>query len=78
VLAELTHKSATALGIVMALQFGPHALMLPLSGTFSKTANSTIQLSTDPDMRGRGLRLSIHHGRLDVSLAGADRRRPPQ
>ena len=32
VLAELTHKSATALGIVMALQFGPHALMLPLSG----------------------------------------------
>jgi MFS family permease len=32
VLAELTHKSATALGIVMALQFGPLALMLPLSG----------------------------------------------
>jgi MFS family permease len=32
VLAELTHKNATALGIVMALQFGPHALMLPLSG----------------------------------------------
>ena len=28
----LTHKNATALGIVMALQFGPHALMLPLSG----------------------------------------------
>jgi MFS family permease len=32
VLAELTHKNATALGIVMALQFGPLALMLPLSG----------------------------------------------
>jgi MFS family permease len=32
VLAELTHKSATALGIVMALQFGPLALMLPFSG----------------------------------------------
>jgi MFS family permease len=32
VLAELTHRSATALGIVMALQFGPLALMLPLSG----------------------------------------------
>ncbi len=32
VLAELTHKNATALGIVMALQFGPVALMLPLSG----------------------------------------------
>ncbi len=32
VLAELTHKNATALGIVLALQFGPLALMLPLSG----------------------------------------------
>jgi MFS family permease len=32
VLAELTHRNATALGIVMALQFGPLALMLPLSG----------------------------------------------
>jgi MFS family permease len=32
VLAVLTHKNATALGIVMALQFGPLALMLPLSG----------------------------------------------
>jgi len=32
VLAELTHKNATALGIVLALQFGPVALMLPLSG----------------------------------------------
>ena len=32
VLAELTHKSATALGVVMALQFGPLALMLPFSG----------------------------------------------
>jgi MFS family permease len=32
VLAELTHKNATALGIVMALQFGPLALMLPFSG----------------------------------------------
>jgi len=32
VLAELTHKNATALGLVMALQFGPLALMLPLSG----------------------------------------------
>ena len=32
VLAELTHKNATALGVVMALQFGPLALMLPFSG----------------------------------------------
>jgi len=32
VLAELTHHNARAVGIVMALQFGPQLLMLPLSG----------------------------------------------
>jgi MFS family permease len=32
VLAELTDKNATAVGIVIALQFGPQVLMLPLSG----------------------------------------------
>jgi MFS family permease len=32
VLTELTHKNATAVGVVMALQFGPHLLMLPMSG----------------------------------------------
>jgi MFS family permease len=32
VLAELTDKNATSVGIVMALQFGPQVLMLPLSG----------------------------------------------
>lgn len=32
VLAELTDKSATAVGIVMALQFGPQVLLLPLTG----------------------------------------------
>jgi MFS family permease len=32
VLAQLTHHNATAVGIVMALQFGPVALLLPLSG----------------------------------------------
>jgi MFS family permease len=32
VLTELTHRNATAVGIVMALQFGPQMLMLPLSG----------------------------------------------
>lgn len=35
VLTELTSRSATALGIVMALQFGPQALLLPLSGSVS-------------------------------------------
>jgi MFS family permease len=32
VLTQLTHNNATALGIVMALQFGPQALLLPLTG----------------------------------------------
>src|ERR1700742_3770704 len=32
VLTELTHRNATAVGIVMALQFGPHILLLPLTG----------------------------------------------
>src|SRR5580698_8108117 len=32
VLTQLTHKSATAVGVVMALQFGPHVLLLPVTG----------------------------------------------
>jgi MFS family permease len=32
VLTQLTHHNATSMGIVMALQFGPHILLLPLSG----------------------------------------------
>lgn len=32
VLTQLTHKNATALGIVMALQFGPQMLLLPVTG----------------------------------------------
>ena len=32
VLTQLTHHNATAVGIVMALQFGPQLLLLPLSG----------------------------------------------
>jgi MFS family permease len=32
VLVDLTHHNATAVGIVMGLQFGPQILMLPLSG----------------------------------------------
>jgi len=32
VLTELTHRNATAVGVVMALQFGPHLLLLPLTG----------------------------------------------
>jgi len=32
VLTVLTHRSATAVGVVTALQFGPQLLMLPLSG----------------------------------------------
>jgi MFS family permease len=32
VLTELTHNNATAVGIVVSLQFGPHLLLLPLTG----------------------------------------------
>ena len=32
VLTQLTHKNATAVGVVMALQFGPQVLPLPLTG----------------------------------------------
>jgi MFS family permease len=32
VLTQLTHNNATAVGIVMSLQFGPQLLMLPLTG----------------------------------------------
>jgi MFS family permease len=32
VLTQLTHNNATAVGLVMALQFGPQALLLPLTG----------------------------------------------
>src|ERR1700722_3754627 len=32
VLTQLTHKNATAMGIVMALQFGPQLLLLPVTG----------------------------------------------
>src|SRR5690349_8744202 len=32
VLTGLTHRNATAVGIVMALQFGPSLLLLPLTG----------------------------------------------
>jgi MFS family permease len=32
VLTELTHRNATAVGIVMSLQFGPQVLMLPWTG----------------------------------------------
>ena len=32
VLTELTHNNATAVGVVMGLQFGPQILLLPLTG----------------------------------------------
>jgi MFS family permease len=32
VLTQLTHHNATAVGVVMALQFGPHLPLLPLTG----------------------------------------------
>ena len=37
VLAELTHRNATAVGVVMALQFGPQLLLLPVTGYVADT-----------------------------------------
>ena len=35
VLTELTDHNATAVGIVMALQYGPHILLLPWTGSMA-------------------------------------------
>jgi hypothetical protein len=32
VLTQLTHHNATAVGVVMSLQFGPQVFLLPLTG----------------------------------------------
>ncbi|AWN24085.1 MFS transporter [Deinococcus irradiatisoli] len=37
VLAQLTHRNATAVGVVMALQFGPQLLLMPLTGWAADT-----------------------------------------
>ncbi|HVY25873.1 MAG TPA: MFS transporter [Polyangiaceae bacterium] len=39
VLTELTHESARAVGLVMALQFGPQALLLPVTGLAADRLN---------------------------------------
>jgi MFS family permease len=39
VLTELTHESARAVGVVMALQFGPQALLLPVTGLAADRLN---------------------------------------
>ena len=39
VLTELTHRNATAVGIVMGLQFGPQLLLLPLTGLVADRSN---------------------------------------
>ena len=39
VLTQLTDHNATAVGIVMALQFGPQLLLMPWSGLIADTFN---------------------------------------
>lgn len=39
VLTQLTHNNATAVGVVMALQFGPQVLLLPLTGLAADRIN---------------------------------------
>lgn len=40
VLTVLTHKSASALGLVMALQFAPQVLLLPWTGSAADHGDS--------------------------------------
>jgi len=60
VLTQLTHRNATALGIVTALQFGPHLLMLPFSGFAADHLNRRkLLMVTQVVMAALGLSLGI-------------------
>ncbi|MGC3962931.1 MAG: MFS transporter [Rhodocyclaceae bacterium] len=60
VLAELTHRSATAVGIVMALQFGPQLLLLPLTGLAAdRLDRRKLLIATQATMGTLALGLSI-------------------
>jgi len=50
VLTQLTHNNATAVGVVMALQFGPQLLLLPLTG-FAADLRSRLRMGI-PDQCG--------------------------
>jgi len=60
VLTQLTHHSASAVGIVMALQFGPQFLLLPLTGFAADHFNQRkLLLVTQAGMGALALALGI-------------------
>lgn len=60
VLTELTHRDATAVGIVMALQFGPQLLLLPWTGyAADRLERRTLLMATQGTMGALALGLGI-------------------
>ena len=60
VLTQLTHHDAAAVGIVMALQFGPQLLLLPISGLVADRINQRhLLMATQAAMGLLGLALGI-------------------
>ncbi|MEO7082971.1 MAG: MFS transporter [Gemmatimonadaceae bacterium] len=60
VLTQLTHNNATAVGIVMALQFGPQVLLLPLTGFAADHFNlRKLLIATQASMGALALGLGI-------------------
>src|SRR6201995_1430052 len=60
VLTQLTQHSASAVGIVMALQFGPQLLMLPWSGYAADHFNQRkLLMATQATMGGLALILGL-------------------
>ncbi len=67
VLTQLTHKNATAVGVVMALQFGPQVLLLPLTGFAADHLDRRkLLLATQAAMAALALGLGI------LTVAGLD------
>ena len=60
VLTQLTHRNATAVGVVMALQFGPQLLLLPLTGVAAdRFDRRRLLMVTQAAMGGLALALGL-------------------
>lgn len=60
VLTQLTHHNAAAVGVVMALQFGPQLLLLPVSGLVADRINQRhLLMATQATMGVLGLALGL-------------------
>jgi MFS family permease len=65
VLTQLTHRNATAVGVVMALQFGPQLVLLPLTGfTADHVDRRKLLFATQATMAALALGLGL------LTLAG--------